>query len=670
MLNPQDLHLNPEQLQAVNTIEGPLLIIAGAGSGKTRVVTMRIAHMLESGIPQNAILALTFTNKAAREMEHRVRDLTGKKLSNLTVSTFHAFGVHILKDTIHHLGYRENFTIYDTTDQISLIKETAREIKFHLEPAELTKLVNLFSSIKTGRSQWQGVNEHFRSLYDEYQVHLKLYNAVDFDDLIQLPVRIFEEFPEALDGYRARYRYVLVDEFQDTSKNQYRLMKLIADGSRNVCAVGDDDQSIYSWRGANYENIVQFEHDFPGVLEIKLEQNYRSTGTILAAANGVISHNTNRKHKELWTGVETGKPVELFFPENEQAEGEFVARMIKSLAQREQIRYEQIGVLMRTNSLSRTVEEAFLSMNLPYKMSGGTSFFERKEVKDLISYLRVMANPDDDVSLLRILNTPRRGIGRRSLEQIVAVAERRKESLFSAMSAVCHAAVTPLPEKNRTDLVAFLELIEKYQPLFREGKKKLASHLRELVAEIDYWGYLVQEFQKNDKVAKWKFRNIEWFAQSLEDWERDPDNVKPSLYNFLNRITLQSRDDLTEEDDRGKVNLMTIHAAKGLEFDIVFLVGVEEGIIPHARALEESELNVEEERRLFYVAITRAKVKLYLSSCRKRKVMREIIECTPSPFIEEIPPELVEIREDEDPVDSVEADDYFARIRQRFAAPR
>jgi len=662
-----DAHLNPEQLQAVNTISGPLLIIAGAGSGKTRVVTMRIAHMLETGIPQNAILALTFTNKAAREMAYRIRDLTGKKLTSLTVSTFHAFGVNILKESIRHLGYRENFTIYDTTDQISLIKETAREIKFHLESAELSKLVNLFSAVKTGRTDWSSVNEHFRSLYEEYQIHLKLYNAVDFDDLIQLPIRILEGFPDVLAGYRERYRYLLVDEFQDTSKNQYRLMKLLADGARNICAVGDDDQSIYSWRGANYDNIVQFERDYPELLEIKLEQNYRSTGTILAAANGVISHNRNRKHKELWTGIESGKPVELFFPENEQAESEFVARMIKNLAQRENIRYEQIGVLMRTNSLSRTVEEAFLSMNLPYKMSGGTSFYERKEVKDLISYLRVMANPDDDMSLLRVLNTPRRGIGRRSLEQIVALAERRRESLYSAISALCHAAASPLPDRNKADLSSFLEIIEKYQPLFLEKRKKLAAHLKELVSEIDYWGHLVQEFQKNDKIAKWKYRNIEYFIQSLEQWEKDPDNANPSLYTFLNRITLQSRDDLADEDDRGKVNLMTIHAAKGLEFDIVFLLGVEEGIIPHARALDESEENIEEERRLFYVAITRAKEKLYLSSCRRRKIMREVLECTPSPFIEEIPAELVEIREDEDPVDVAEAEDYFARIRSTLA---
>jgi len=662
-----DARLNPEQLRAVESVDGPLLIIAGAGSGKTRVVTMRIARMLEQGIPQNAILALTFTNKAAREMELRVREMTKKKLSNLTISTFHAFGVHVLKQSIHHLGYRENFTIYDTSDQISLIKETAREIKFHLETADMSKLVNLFSAIKTGRSEWRDVTDEFRSLYDEYQIHLKLYNAVDFDDLIQLPIRILEGFPEVLADYRARYRYLMVDEFQDTSANQYRLMKLLGDGSRNVCVVGDDDQSIYSWRGANYDNILNFERDYPELIEIKLEQNYRSTGTILAAANGVISHNKNRKHKELWTGIAGGKPVELFFPENEQRESEFVARMIKNLAQRENIRYEQVGVLMRTNSLSRNVEEAFLSVNMPYKISGGTSFYERREVKDVISYLRVMANPDDDVSLLRILNTPRRGIGRRSLEQIVSVSERRKISLYSAMSVLCHAEPCPLPDRNRIDLLSFIELIEKYQELFLNGRKQLAKHLKELVAEIDYWGYLVQEFQKNDKIAKWKFHNIEYFTQSLEQWERDPDNASPTLLTFLNRITLQSRDDLTEEDDRGKVNLMTIHAAKGLEFDIVFLLGVEEGIIPHARALEESEENVEEERRLFYVAITRAKDKLYMSSCRTRKVMRETIQCTPSPFIEEIPSELIEIREDEDPVDVAEAEDYFARIRQQLA---
>ncbi len=663
-----DAHLNAEQRRAVETIDGPLLIIAGAGSGKTRVVTMRIARMLEHGIPQNAILALTFTNKAAREMQARIRELTGKKLSNLTVSTFHAFGVHVLKETIHHLGYRDNFTIYDTSDQISLIKETAREIKFTLESADLSKLVNLFSAIKTGRTEWKGVTDKFQSLYDEYQVHLKLYNAVDFDDLIRLPSRIFEEFPEVLAHYRAKYRYILVDEFQDTSASQYHLMKLLADGSRNICVVGDDDQSIYSWRGANYDNIINFEKHYPELLEIKLEQNYRSTGTILAAANGVIQHNKNRKHKELWTGFAGGKPVELFFPDNEQRESEFVVRMIKNLAQRDNIRYEQVGVLMRTNSLSRNLEEVFMAMNMPYKISGGTSFYERKEIKDIISYLRVMANPDDDVSLLRILNTPRRGIGRRSLEQIIAVSERKKESLFSAMAALCHSAASPLPERNRIDLLSFIDLIEKYQRLFIEERKQMAKNLTHLVAEIDYWGYLVQEFQKNDKVAKWRYRNIEYFIQSIQQWEKDPDNLNPTLNGFLNRITLQSRDDLTEEDDRGKVNLMTIHAAKGLEFDIVFLVGVEEGIIPHARAIEESAENVEEERRLFYVAITRAKDKLYMSSCRTRKIMRETIECTPSPFIEEIPQDLIEIREEEDPVEVAEAVDYFAQMRERFGS--
>ncbi len=663
-----NLHLNPEQHRAVTTIEGPLLIIAGAGSGKTRVITYRIANMLASGIPQSSILALTFTNKAAREMEERVKQQTGKKLTNLTVSTFHAFGVHILKQSITHLGYRENFTIYDTTDQISLIKETAREIKFHLESVEFSKLIHLFSSIKTGRWSWNERTEHYHSLYDEYQIHLKLYNAVDFDDLIQLPIRIFEEFPSVLESYRDRFRHVMVDEFQDTSFNQYRLMKLLADGSRNVCVVGDDDQSIYSWRGADYGNIVQFETDYPELLEIKLEQNYRSTGTILAAANGVISHNKNRKLKQLWTGIAGGKPVEIYFPENEQQEGEFVARMIKNLSQRDGIGYHQVGVLMRTNSLSRPVEESFLGMNLPYRMSGGTSFYERKEIKDVVSYLRVIANPDDDVSLLRVLNTPRRGIGRRSLEQIVAVAERNRTSLYTSIAALCAAADSPLGERNRADLQGFVDLIDRYKPLFRGGKRKMASHLRGLVAEIDYWAYLVAEHQKNDKLAKWKFRNIEYFTQSLEQWEKNPDNVDPNLFAFLNRITLQSRDDLDDEDDRGKVNLMTIHAAKGLEFDIVFVIGVEENLIPHARAIEESEENIEEERRLFYVAITRAKQKLYLTSCRRRKVMREEVESSPSPFIEEIPAELIEVREDEDPVEATEAADYFAELKKRFAS--
>ena len=375
--------LNPQQYRAVTTTDGAILIIAGAGSGKTRVITFRIAHMLDKGIPKSQILALTFTNKAAKEMSDRIKGLTQKKLQNLTVSTFHAFGVKVLRADIEQLGYRENFSIYDETDRVALIKECGRELKFSPEAMDIYTIGNLISNIKTGRKNWDTMNDMYRPLYESYQEGLKLYNAVDFDDLIVLPIQLFKEHPEVLAKYRDRYKYIMVDEFQDTSHQQYEFMHLLAD--QNVAVVGDDDQSIYSWRGADYQNIVNFEHDF-NVTEIRLEQNYRSTGTILEAANGVISHNTNRKDKKLWSGNGAGKPIEIFMPENETDEADFIAESILGIALEEKRKYDDFGVLMRANTQSRFIEEAFLQNNIPYTMSGGTSFFERKEIKDVISY--------------------------------------------------------------------------------------------------------------------------------------------------------------------------------------------------------------------------------------------------------------------------------------------
>ena len=355
--------LNPEQYKAVTTINGAILIIAGAGSGKTRVITFRIAHMLDSGIPQSQILALTFTNKAAKEMEDRVKDLTQRKLQNLTVSTFHAFGVRILRQDIDKLGYRENFSIYDETDRTSLIKECGRELNFSPDAMDIYKISQLFSNIKTGRKNWGTENDMYRQLYESYQEGLKLFNAVDFDDLIVLPIKLFREHPEVLQRYRDRYKYIMVDEFQDTSHQQYELMHLLAD--QNVAVVGDDDQSIYSWRGADYQNIINFEKDFP-VTEIRLEQNYRSSNTILEAANGVISHNTNRKDKKLWSGNGAGKPIEIFMPENETAEADFIAEGILGIAMEEKRKYDDFGVLIRANTQSRYIEAvSYTHLTLP-----------------------------------------------------------------------------------------------------------------------------------------------------------------------------------------------------------------------------------------------------------------------------------------------------------------
>ncbi len=657
--------LNPQQETAVTTLDGPLLIIAGAGSGKTRVITMRIAAMLETGIPQRSILALTFTNKAAREMATRVRALAGRKLRDLTVSTFHSFGVSVLRRHAHRLGYRENFSIYDTQDQIALLRESAREIRMELEPGEAVKVLARFSAAKTGRALWDDLPAAYRELYEDYREHLKLYNAVDFDDLILLPVRLFTEQPDVLAEYHERFRYIMVDEFQDTSADQYRFMKLLAQGSRNVAVVGDDDQSIYSWRGANYDNFLLFERDFPGFREVKLEQNYRSTDTILAAANGVICNNQNRKVKALWTGIKSGRPIELSFPEDETSEGIFIAEMIKTLAMREGLRYGDVGVLVRTNSLTRNLEVAFLSENIPYRVSGGQSFFQRKEIKDVASYIRLLANPDDDVSLMRVLNTPRRGIGRKTLEELIATTQSRGGSLFSAITAHVHAADSPLGKRAVADLVAFVELVEGYRKrLF--VPRRMGDAVRGLVEEIDYQGYLLAEHPNNEKIAKWKLRNIGLFVEFLENYESDPDNLSPSPFEFLSRITLDPRDDVDDEDDPGKVNIMTIHAAKGLEHDVVFIAGCENGIIPHARALEEDPQNIEEERRLFYVALTRAKQKLYITSCRRRKVMREVQECAPSPFLEEIPDELMEVREAMETAGEEEVLDYFAAIKAKL----
>jgi DNA helicase-2/ATP-dependent DNA helicase PcrA len=660
-----EARLNEPQAKAVRTIEGPVLIIAGAGSGKTRVITYRIAHMLEKGIPQAAILALTFTNKAAREMETRVKELTGKKMQSLTVSTFHSFGLKIIRDEAEILGYRKNFSVYDETDKLTLIKESLRECKMNSGKVDIYELGQVFSKIKNGIAQWTD-NVNMRPVYDEYQQALKIYNAVDFDDLLVIPFELFEGREDITEKYRKKYRYIMVDEFQDTSVIQYRLMKMLAGGKNsNICVVGDDDQSIYSWRGANYENILMFERDFPGRVEIKLEQNYRSTSTILDAANGVISHNTGRKEKNLWSPKEGGKPVELFYPENERAEAGFIAEQIRHLMVMENYKYHDFGILTRTNSLARNIEEAFLAENIPYRVSGGTSFFQRKEIKDITSYLRVIANSDDDVSLLRIINTPRRGIGKTAVAALSDIARKNHSGVWDALSRLnherSHGQQGLFQEKQTaTELEEFPAMIEKYKALFLErqgepGKKwTLSQCVRALVDDIDYWGYLVMEHGKDEKKAKWKYANIEYYIRMIENWESDPDNLDAGLYPWLNRISLITRDD-GEDDNEGKVNLMTIHAAKGLEFPVVFIAGAEKGLIPHERSLGEGEENedagsVEEERRLFYVAITRAREKLYITSCQKRRRLQNTIDCSPSPFLDEIPGDLVKYHEKENEI--------------------
>jgi DNA helicase-2/ATP-dependent DNA helicase PcrA len=657
--------LNDKQCEAASQLDGPMLVIAGAGSGKTRMITYRIAHMLESGINQSQILALTFTNKAAKEMSERIRLLTGKKLNQLTSSTFHAFGVQILRSNIALLGYDANFSIYDQADKNALIKHTIRELGIPLEKTDLFELGNLFSEVKTGRAGFDGYPKLYRQIYEEYLLNLKAYNAVDFDDLITMPKELFTRFPEVLEAYQERYTYIMVDEFQDTSLAQYALVHLLAAKHRNICVVGDDDQSIYSWRGANYENLLNFERDFPEVKEIKLEQNYRSTGNILEAANQVIANNTNRKEKILWTGSEQGSSITLFYPDNDEAEHEFITDTIRRISAAEGTNYNDFGVLVRTNTLIAGIEQHFLAENIPYTVSGGQSFFARKEIRDLISYLRLMTNSEDNVNFLRVINTPRRGIGRVSLEFLREYAKARDISLFSALEMLSNDQSIPGKTRLKEACRSLHELIEDYRSRLLKSKRK-TQILKDLISDIEYRSHLIGEHPDQERLVSWKMKNIEIFISMFENWESDPDNYDASIYDFLNRVTLTTKNDT--DSQKGKVNIMTIHASKGLEFHTVFLAGVEDHIIPHARSITEDESNIEEERRLFYVALTRAQRHLFLTSCRERKVNREVLESLPSRFIEEIPEHLLCSADADEPVDADQAADFFASLKKKLSA--
>ncbi|OQX29114.1 MAG: AAA family ATPase [Spirochaeta sp. LUC14_002_19_P3] len=662
--------LNPQQRQAVSTTEGPLLIVAGAGSGKTGVITARIALMLAKGIPPQSILALTFTNKAAREMAARVKELCGCKKPGLNISTFHAFGVRIIGEQTQRVHLRPKFTIYDSADKLSALREAVRELGLSYEPAQLNSLAALFSDIKTRRKEWNPATAVHKPLYEEYQTLTRLHNAVDFDDLIVKPLVLLENDSEIRARYRRRYQYIMVDEFQDTSTIQYLLVRHLAEEHRNLCCVGDDDQSIYSWRGADFTNILNFEKDFPEREEIKLEQNYRSTGIILKAANAVIANNSGRKSKNLWTEDRQDEvTIQYTLPKDDTEEAEFIADTIIEACSSGQSAYGKIGILVRTNTLTRSIEETLLSCNIPYTVSGGTSFFSRQEIKDIIAYLRVIDNPDDDVNFLRIINTPRRGIGKNTLEVLVQKAREYKYSLYSTASTIIFDNKTLMNDRMRAGLAEFIDLIETYREEFSPSeprqaseRSKLADTVTKLIEEIEYWSHLLAEFRHNEKIAKWRYENIQTFVDLLSRWENSPDNLEPTLTRWLNRITLNTMDQL-EDDGGGKVNLMTIHAAKGLEFDIVFLPGVEEGIIPHQRSLEESPLALEEERRLFYVAITRARRRLYISTCQTRRIRHETLACVPSSFLDEIPRELMETTvKQEKNLNEEDISGYFANL--------
>ena len=658
--------LNEEQCRAASIVNGPLLIIAGAGSGKTRMICYRIANLLQEGIAQRNILALTFTNKAAAEMAQRIRELTGRQLPELVTSTFHAFGMSVLKRHIHLLGYKHDFTIHDTADKHALLRQILLDEQMDPQAYDLFELSQLFSDIKNNRASWKPEHAKIhKGLYDSYREHMKAYNAVDFDDLIMMPIDLFTRYPQVLEEYRGRFSHIMVDEFQDTSLEQYVLVRLLAEKTRNLCVVGDDDQSIYSWRGANYQNILLFEQDFPERQEMKLERNYRSTGNILAAANTLIVHNINRKPKALWTESASGSSITLLHPTDEEDEANTIVRLLRQVAYERQLSFDSFGILVRTNNLIPTLENRFMLENIPCAVSGGQSFFERKEVRDLVSYLRLLANPDDDIAFLRIVNTPRRGIGRTTLEKIRAKADTVKGSLYSAMGILCTPAST-LKGPNVKSLGALYELIQTYRDaIFHAGKRKHAV-LKQLIGDINYRNHIAEEHPGNDNIVNWKMKSLDTFVALFARWENNPDNHNQSLFEYLNRITLTSKDN-QDEDQKGKINLMTMHASKGLEFDTVFLAGIEDHIIPHARALEENPEAIEEERRLFYVAITRARHELFISSCETRKRNRENAPSQPSRFLSEIPADLFAEPAENRELSQSEAFDMLVELRKRLA---
>ncbi|MDD5972350.1 MAG: 3'-5' exonuclease [Spirochaetales bacterium] len=629
--------LNSEQAKAAANINGPSLIIAGAGSGKTRMLTYRIAYMLEEGINDKEILALTFTNKAAKEMKERINALTKNKYKHITATTFHSFGLGLLKQYIQHLGYKNNFTVYDTNDNTSLLRNVIVSLGYELSNYNINSLLQLFSDIKCERHKAiEKKDSALDEIYKEFVATQKAYNVVDFDDLILLPIKIFEKCPDVLNAVQERFKYILVDEFQDTSLLQYKFVTMIAKKYQNIAVVGDDDQSIYSWRGANYQNIVNFEHDFPSLKEFKLERNYRCSGNILEAANTIITHNEKRKEKKLWTEDSKGSQIYVTSNEDEEEEAYYIAQQIKDRSRKEGLAYSDFAVLVRTNTLLSKLETALMENSIPTQVSGGQSFFDRKEIRDLLCYLKVIVNIDDDVSLLRIINTPRRGIGRVTIEKLRQWADKKKTTLFDAISDFAYAQDAPINSKTQEALKNFVQMIITWQNLAENNQK--ANLLSTIIDDISYREKLHEDYPESPKTVDYKMQSLEFLRQRISRYEKS--NPDTSLRDYLNLVMILGEEN--SDVEKGKVNLMTMHAAKGLEFNTVYLAGIEDNIIPSSRALEENPQNIEEERRLFYVAVTRAKKELTITYCENRKDrMGENHLCLPSRFIEEIPSSLI-----------------------------
>lgn len=632
--------LNKEQQQAVQHTEGPLLILAGAGSGKTKVLTVRIAHLLAQGVNPYEILAITFTNKAAKEMKSRVEGLVGDVANRIWLSTFHSFCAKFLRFEIDSfLGYNSNFTIYDTSDSQAVIKAALKALnlddKYYPVGAMIAAISDaknklLFASDfrKQARDFYQ---QKVADVYEYYERELRKNNALDFDDLLLVAVKLLQSNATVLDKYSHRFRYVMIDEYQDTNHAQYLLAKLLASHWKNIAVVGDADQSIYAWRGADIQNILDFEKDYPNCTSIKLEQNYRSTKIILDAANAVIDNNEGRPEKNLWTDKTEGAKIQHFTAQSEHEEAAFIGDTIAKKHDIHDVPYGDMAILYRTNAQSRVLEEALIKRALPYTMVGGTKFYDRKEIKDVLAYLRVLYNPFDDLSLLRIINVPKRSIGATTVAKLQDYAREKGTSLFMTLTQL--HLIDSIKGKTKEKLEEFGILIF---TLVSEMEDKTVLDILESI--LDRTGYLAQLEESTDPQDQARAENIGELLSVAKDFQDT--NPSGTVEDFLEQVALVNDVDSFEQEE-AKVTLMTLHAAKGLEFPIVFLCGLEEGLFPHSRTLMNPE-EIEEERRLAYVGITRAEKELYISNATTRTVFGRTSSYLPSRFIDEIPEELVD----------------------------
>jgi len=633
--------LNPEQREAALYFDGPLLILAGAGSGKTRVLTYRVALLVAMrGVDPGRILAITFTNKAAEEMRGRIHRLVGPRAASIWISTFHSACARILRREAERLGYGRNFVIYDDEDQLRLVNRVMRDRDMDTKkfPPRLVRSlierakIDMVDPEEYGRRVHDDLTEVTSSVYRLYQDQLLRNNAMDFDDLLLNTIAVFELFPAVLEHYQERFSFINVDEYQDTNPAQYRLVRLLSQGHRNLCVVGDDDQGIYSWRGADLRNILEFERDFPDAKVVRLERNYRSTRTILEAANHVVSRIAGRKEKRLWTDREDGEPIRFLFAPSGPEEAAYVAEEINRLVEERGYRHRDIAVFYRTNAQSRNFEEVFLRLGIPYKVVGGFKFYERKEVKDVLAYLKFLLNPQDAVSLRRIINEPRRGIGETTLAHLENYARREGVSLWEALRRA--EEVPGLGTAACRKVKQFVEMAE-----------GLASRLEGcsvpdfLKTVLEETGYLEALRQEGTFEAEGRLENLEELLNAAAEFYA----VHPGegLEAFLERSSLVAEIDLYDEEE-GAVTLMTLHNAKGLEFPVVFIVGMEDGVFPHLRCMG-SEENMEEERRLFYVGVTRAKDLLYLTGAATRSQYGDFRVCPESRFVRDIPSSCLEV---------------------------